>query len=157
MLPPEKIIDVRGAIQEAVDSGGVPVLVILDDDPTGTQTCHDINVLMVWDDATLGAEFRLNPIGVFILTNSRALPSEAARRLPRSRRWGLRFTGYQARIFWEEYGFSGSPSAGRMVHHHVANSAATRLYVTNWSSEDDQQKPRQAPRIQYSKLIYRIS
>lgn len=24
-------------------------LVILDDDPTGTQTCHDINVLTMWD------------------------------------------------------------------------------------------------------------
>lgn len=51
----------------------LPVLVVLDDDPTGTQTCHDINVLTVWDDATLQQEFRSGCPGFFILTNSRAL------------------------------------------------------------------------------------
>ncbi|KAL4880232.1 hypothetical protein BJY04DRAFT_83068 [Aspergillus karnatakaensis] len=49
-------------------------LVVLDDDPTGTQTCHNISVLTVWDIPTLTAEFHSHSPGFFILTNSRALP-----------------------------------------------------------------------------------
>jgi hypothetical protein len=41
----------------AEQSEKLPVLVVLDDDPTGTQTCHDINVLAVWDHVTLLEEF----------------------------------------------------------------------------------------------------
>ncbi|KAL4913534.1 hypothetical protein BDW62DRAFT_161356 [Aspergillus aurantiobrunneus] len=53
-------------------------LIVLDDDPTGTQTCHDISVLTVWDIPTLTAEFRSPSPGFFILTNSRALPPSSA-------------------------------------------------------------------------------
>lgn len=80
-LPSEYHTDVLGSIQDVVKSGDVPTLVVLDDDPTGTQTCHDIDVLTVWDAATLDSEFQLNPHGFFILTNSRALPSAEARKL----------------------------------------------------------------------------
>ncbi|KAH0600759.1 hypothetical protein MHUMG1_01758 [Metarhizium humberi] len=80
-LPPEYPHDVLSSIQGVVGSDQVPTLVILDDDPTGTQTCHDIDVLTVWDSETLDSEFRLDPRGFFILTNSRALPSAAAREL----------------------------------------------------------------------------
>lgn len=59
----------------------LPVLVVLDDDPTGTQTCHDINVLAVWDHDTLLEEFTSGSNGFFILTNSRALPTPEARKL----------------------------------------------------------------------------
>jgi uncharacterized protein YgbK (DUF1537 family) len=64
-------------------SSPVPLLVALDDDPTGTQTCHNIIVLTVWDVSTLAAEFsRTEPgSGFFILTNSRALHTEDARKL----------------------------------------------------------------------------
>lgn len=78
-LPPEYGIDVIGSVRDVVENGGVPTLVVLDDDPTGTQTCHDIDVLTVWDTETLEYEFSLNPRGFFILTNSRALPSTEAR------------------------------------------------------------------------------
>ncbi|KAF2164287.1 hypothetical protein M409DRAFT_37077 [Zasmidium cellare ATCC 36951] len=61
-----------------------PVLVVLDDDPTGTQTCHDINVLTVWDEDTLAEEFQSACIGFFVLTNSRALPPIEARELIRT-------------------------------------------------------------------------
>ncbi|KAH8690062.1 hypothetical protein BGW36DRAFT_273112, partial [Talaromyces proteolyticus] len=57
------------------------VLVVLDDDPTGTQTCHDINVLTMWDVDTLTTEFRTGSKGFFVLTNSRALSSNEAREL----------------------------------------------------------------------------
>lgn len=80
-LPPEYPTDVLDSVQRIVNRGEVPTLVVLDDDPTGTQTCHDIDVLTVWDSETLDSEFSLNPHGFFILTNSRALPSAEARKL----------------------------------------------------------------------------
>ncbi|KAJ4178539.1 hypothetical protein NW755_013153 [Fusarium falciforme] len=80
-LPPALSDSFIETIQSVVHTGQVPVLVVLDDDPTGTQTCHDINVLTVWDVDTLQQEFSLNPTGFFILTNSRSLPSVEARAL----------------------------------------------------------------------------
>ncbi|KAL3477609.1 NADP-dependent oxidoreductase domain-containing protein [Aspergillus californicus] len=71
---------------EARIAGGddLPILVVLDDDPTGTQTCHGINALTVWDEDILAEEFLNCHRGFFILTNSRALPTPAARELIRS-------------------------------------------------------------------------
>jgi uncharacterized protein YgbK (DUF1537 family) len=64
-------------------SSNIPILVALDDDPTGTQTCHDIHVLTTWTVPVLKAEFESTApgSGFFILTNSRALHSPAAREL----------------------------------------------------------------------------
>lgn len=68
-------------------AAAIPLLVALDDDPTGTQTCHDVAVLTVWDVATLTDQFvrsntKTSPYyGFFILTNSRALHPEPARAL----------------------------------------------------------------------------
>lgn len=74
--------------QEIAASRGV--VVALDDDPTGVQTVHNTPVLTVWDRESLAAELapahagnlaaRVPPL-VFILTNSRSLPEEEARRL----------------------------------------------------------------------------
>lgn len=77
-LPAEYPTDAQNRISQILDTASINRLVVLDDDPTGTQTCHDINVLTVWDIATLTAEFRTDSRGFFILTNSRALlPTEA--------------------------------------------------------------------------------
>ncbi|KAJ4209721.1 hypothetical protein NW759_013365 [Fusarium solani] len=80
-LPPALPDSVIETVQSVVHNRQVPVLVVLDDDPTGTQTCHGINVLTVWDVDTIQQEFSMNPTGFFILTNSRALPSGEARAL----------------------------------------------------------------------------
>lgn len=56
-------------------------LVILDDDPTGIHTVHDVAVVTRWDIATLRAELARRARGFFILTNSRSLPPAAARSL----------------------------------------------------------------------------
>jgi uncharacterized protein YgbK (DUF1537 family) len=53
-------------------------VVVLDDDPTGTQTVHDIAVLTTWDTAALAAEFADGSPGFYILTNSRSLAPSAA-------------------------------------------------------------------------------
>ena len=84
-LPPPPAKDLRNAVQSLLKDpeSHIPILVALDDDPTGTQTCHDIHVLTVWDKATLVEEFRQTPQrgGFFILTNSRALHPPQAREL----------------------------------------------------------------------------
>jgi uncharacterized protein YgbK (DUF1537 family) len=83
-LPPIHPSDVVASIRQHVNKPDTPVLVMLDDDPTGTQTCHDIAVLTVWDHETLCAEFRTNAKGFFVLTNSRALPGPEAKLLIQS-------------------------------------------------------------------------
>ncbi|WOL06597.1 hypothetical protein Cni_G15331 [Canna indica] len=54
------------------------VLVVLDDDPTGTQTVHDIEVLTEWRVDMLVEQFNKRPSCFFILTNSRSLTAEKA-------------------------------------------------------------------------------
>jgi len=56
-------------------------LVVLDDDPTGTQTVRDIAVVTTWDVATLTAELSSAPSCFYILTNSRSLTAPASRAL----------------------------------------------------------------------------
>ena len=66
-------------------------LVVLDDDPTGTQTVHDITVLTTYESDVLRAELEKKEAGFFVLTNSRAYPHDEVcfpnllpYRLPRS-------------------------------------------------------------------------
>lgn len=83
-LPPEiPSTELASTIAQRQHSSSLPILVVLDDDPTGTQTCHGINVLTVWDQDTLIAEFKSTTSGFFILTNSRALHTPEARDLIR--------------------------------------------------------------------------
>ena len=58
-------------------------LVILDDDPTGTQTVHNIPVLTTWSAMALERELKTTGPGFFILTNSRSLDAKAAESLAR--------------------------------------------------------------------------
>ncbi|KAH7110155.1 hypothetical protein EDB81DRAFT_849229 [Dactylonectria macrodidyma] len=48
-LSPKYSHNVIGSTRSIVNKGEVPVLFVLDDDPTGTQTYHDIDVLTMWD------------------------------------------------------------------------------------------------------------
>ena len=47
-------------------------IVVLDDDPTGVQTVHDVYVYTRWDRETLTEAFREPDTMFFILTNSRS-------------------------------------------------------------------------------------
>jgi uncharacterized protein YgbK (DUF1537 family) len=84
-LPPPYPGDLREQTRHLLQNshGKIPILVALDDDPTGTQTCHGVMVLTVWDVPTLVAELKVTTPGggFFILTNSRALGTSAARKL----------------------------------------------------------------------------
>ncbi len=58
-------------------------IVVLDDDPTGTQTVHGTPVLTTWDVPALEAALREPGACFYILTNTRAFPSEVACRINR--------------------------------------------------------------------------
>jgi uncharacterized protein YgbK (DUF1537 family) len=52
-------------------------IVILDDDPTGTQTVHNVPVITQWSEEVIEKEILTSPV-FFILTNSRSLQAEEA-------------------------------------------------------------------------------
>jgi len=59
-----------------------PKIIVLDDDPTGSQTVHSCLLLMQWDVETLVTGLRDPAPIFFVLTNTRALPAaEAAARV----------------------------------------------------------------------------
>src|SRR5215217_1988260 len=77
--PVLEVTDALRKIRERVISSGWRVIV-LDDDPTGTQTVHDVPVLTAWSYSELRwALEQPNPV-VYVLTNSRSLdePDAAA-------------------------------------------------------------------------------
>jgi len=81
-LPPPRPEDLRPQIRAAIKARSGHKLVVLDDDPTGTQTVYDVPVLTTWDVRTLRREFRLEGDCFFILTNSRSqAPAEAGQRI----------------------------------------------------------------------------
>ena len=80
-LPPPWKEDLLPAIREAF-AGADSTLIVMDDDPTGCQTVHDIPILTAWPVEALRAEFERSPC-FFILTNSRSLPAREAIELNR--------------------------------------------------------------------------
>jgi uncharacterized protein YgbK (DUF1537 family) len=77
--PVLEVTDALRKIRERVVASGTRVIV-LDDDPTGTQTVHDVPVLTAWSYSELRwALEQPNPV-VYVLTNSRSLdePDAAA-------------------------------------------------------------------------------
>jgi uncharacterized protein YgbK (DUF1537 family) len=55
-----------------------PKIIVLDDDPTGSQTVHSCLLLMHWDVDTLQIGLQDESPIFFVLTNTRALPPETA-------------------------------------------------------------------------------
>jgi len=79
-LPPVWADDPRPAIRAARRDRPEKV-VVLDDDPTGTQTVHGIPVLTEWSVEALGAELANDLPACFLLTNSRSLSLAEAQSL----------------------------------------------------------------------------
>lgn len=76
-LPPEWPEDLLPHIQARVRASKQKII-ILDDDPTGTQTVHGIPVLTTWSVQTLKQALLTPGPGFFILTNSRSLNRQNA-------------------------------------------------------------------------------
>ena len=79
-FPAAKREGVRSTLAEALSEMNRKI-VVLDDDPTGIQTVHDISVYTTWDKSTLLAGFKEDGTMFFILTNSRALTGEQTKKL----------------------------------------------------------------------------
>jgi uncharacterized protein YgbK (DUF1537 family) len=56
-------------------------IAVIDDDPTGSQTVHDVSVVTVFDDAEYASALADAASTCFILTNTRSLPESAAAEL----------------------------------------------------------------------------
>ncbi|MEM6590954.1 MAG: four-carbon acid sugar kinase family protein [Cyanobacteria bacterium P01_C01_bin.73] len=65
------------------NSSTAPKIIVLDDDPTGSQTVHSCLLLMRWDVDTLRLGLRDPSPIFFILTNTRALPAKNADQITR--------------------------------------------------------------------------
>ena len=77
-LPPEWPDDPFPAIEAAVRADGRAV-VVLDDDPTGTQTVHGVPVLTEWPIEALRRELAGGAPAIYLLTNSRSVAESQAR------------------------------------------------------------------------------
>src|SRR5690349_19543625 len=72
-LPPEPSeASLFGEISRAVEESGRK-LVVIDDDPTGTQTVHDVELLTTWNIPLLTEVLAKEPRLFYILTNSRSM------------------------------------------------------------------------------------
>ena len=96
-LPPAWSEDLLPTIREEIARSGRRV-VVLDDDPTGTQTSHGVLVVTEWSEDELAGALTGTHPAIFVLTNSRSLPeaeavtlaAEAGRNLARaSKRAGV--------------------------------------------------------------------
>uniref|UniRef100_A0A2P2JJM3 Uncharacterized protein LOC100779987 isoform X2 n=1 Tax=Rhizophora mucronata TaxID=61149 RepID=A0A2P2JJM3_RHIMU len=76
-LPPQWPWDPIDDIRK-LNRSNSKTLVVLDDDPTGTQTVHNVEVLTEWSVGSLIEQFKKKPTCFFILTNSRSLSSSKA-------------------------------------------------------------------------------
>ena len=77
-LPAEWPVELRSQIQKHVKGTRCKV-VVLDDDPTGTQTVHDIPILTEWPVETLQKELENDLPAFYLLTNSRSFSLTQAR------------------------------------------------------------------------------
>jgi uncharacterized protein YgbK (DUF1537 family) len=76
-LPPEFKEELLPSIREEFTRSR-KTIIVLDDDPTGTQTCYDVTVLTSWDVDLIAGELKKQPSILFILTNSRSLTETQA-------------------------------------------------------------------------------
>jgi uncharacterized protein YgbK (DUF1537 family) len=94
-LPPEWAEDLLPIIREQAAASKRKV-VVLDDDPTGTQTVHNTPVLTEWSVDAIESELQGDYPAFYILTNSRSLPLPEARTLNAEIGRNLREAGKRA-------------------------------------------------------------
>lgn len=87
-------------------------IVVLDDDPTGTQTVHNIPVLTRWAVKDLKAELQSEYPAFYVLTNSRSLAAPDACALSRELGARLKQAAIQARVELEVISRSDSTLRG---------------------------------------------
>jgi uncharacterized protein YgbK (DUF1537 family) len=95
--PPRRIPGARRALHDSL-LGSQTKLVVVDDDPTGTQTVHGVRVFMEWSVPTLSAALaRPEPL-FYISTNSRSLSRPDAQALAHELGRNLRAASRQTSV-----------------------------------------------------------
>ena len=79
-LPKQRVDDFLPAIQ-AARKQKIDAIIVLDDDPTGTQTVYDVPILTNWTREIIEQEFQKATPLFYILTNSRSLTAGDAENL----------------------------------------------------------------------------
>lgn len=77
-MPPGNINELNAMLKHAADSDDHKIIV-LDDDPTGVQTVHDVSVYTDWSYESILNGFKENSKLFYVLTNSRAFTQEQTR------------------------------------------------------------------------------
>jgi len=95
-LPPEWSQDAMPMIRESL-AAQKRKLVVLDDDPTGTQTVHGLTVITEWTVDALVRELEDDSSTFYILTNSRSMPLADAEALNREIATNLRIASEQSK------------------------------------------------------------
>ncbi len=81
-MPPPWAGDALARVREMVQELD-RTIVVIDDDPTGTQTVANIPVLTEWSEQSIALEFRNKTPLFFILTNSRSVSGNQAKTIAR--------------------------------------------------------------------------
>ena len=76
-FPQEKIADVHQMLTDASNRSRRKIIV-LDDDPTGVQTVHDVSVYTDWSPESMESGFAEPGNLFFILTNSRSFSAASS-------------------------------------------------------------------------------
>ncbi|GCE06771.1 four-carbon acid sugar kinase family protein [Dictyobacter aurantiacus] len=77
-LPPQLDEAALFPLIERLKAESKRVLVVIDDDPTGTQTVSDVELLTAWDEELLTKTLEREQRLFYLLTNSRSLPEHEA-------------------------------------------------------------------------------
>ncbi|MEM6318707.1 MAG: four-carbon acid sugar kinase family protein [Bacteroidota bacterium] len=100
ILPPVKEGPFLANIQQ-LKKGKIDTIIVLDDDPTGTQTVYDVPVLTDWSFEAILREFNLGSPLFFILTNSRSLTEEESTKITQQIGENIRKAAKEANTsFW---------------------------------------------------------
>jgi uncharacterized protein YgbK (DUF1537 family) len=101
-------------------------IAVLDDDPTGSQTVHDVDVVTVFEDAAYAAGLTEAGSTCFILTNTRSLPESSAVELNASVAGNLFRLGERLRAPIDVVSRSDSTLRGHVIAEVRAIDAARR-------------------------------
>jgi uncharacterized protein YgbK (DUF1537 family) len=123
--------DLLPRIQDAVTRSGCKV-VVLDDDPTGTQTVHGIPVLTHWAVDALSRELQSEQPAVYILTNSRSLPPLQAQRIAAEIACNLETAGRRTKRRFAVVSRGDSTLRGHFPEEVAALAASLDRAVDGW-------------------------
>ena len=122
--PPRHVPGARATIRAANAASGRRIAV-LDDDPTGSQTVHDVAVVTAFEDAEYAAGLAAPGSTCFVLTNTRSLPEDAASTLTTTVAQSLFRLGQRVEAPIEVVGRGDSTLRGHVISEPVDRSRST--------------------------------